>query len=74
VQLVPGINAEPTLGGLSVDTSRAVERRFIIDGIDRMDAIASVQGQFVRVDNVDEVQNHAEQPRGRIRWRRRRRV
>jgi len=56
VQLLPGTNVEPKLGGISVDGSSAAENRFIIDGIDTTNAMTGVSGQYLNVDNVDEVQ------------------
>ena len=56
VPLLPGANAEPKLGGLSVDGSSAAENRFIIDGIDTTDAMFGLPGQTLNVDNVEEIQ------------------
>jgi hypothetical protein len=56
VQLLPGTNAEPKLGGLSVDGSSAGENRFIIDGIDTSNAMTGLPQQKLGVDDVEEVQ------------------
>ena len=56
VQLLPGTNAEPKLGGLSVDGSSAGENRFIIDGIDTSNAMTGLPQQKLSVDDVEEVQ------------------
>ena len=54
--ILPGANNEPRLGGLSIDGSSAAENRFIIDGIDTTSAMTGVPGQYLRIDNVEEVQ------------------
>ncbi len=56
VQLLPGANAEPKLGGLSIDGSSAAENRFIIDGVDTTNAMIGLPGQHLNVDTVDELQ------------------
>jgi hypothetical protein len=56
VQLVPGTNVEPKLGGISVDGSSAAENRFIIDGIDTSNAMVGLPLQSLNIDNVEEIQ------------------
>ena len=56
VQLFPGTNLEPKLGGISVDGSSAAENRFLIDGVDTTHAVSGLQGQSLNLANVEEVQ------------------
>ncbi len=56
LHLMPGSNAEPKLGGLSIDGASAAENRFIVDGIDTTNVMTGLPGQYVNVDNVDELQ------------------
>lgn len=56
VQLLPGANAEPKLGGLSIDGSSAAENRFIIDGVDTSNVMVGLPGLHLNVDAVDELQ------------------
>jgi hypothetical protein len=56
VQLMPGANDEPKLGGLSIDGSSAAENRFIIDGVDTTNIMTGLPGQHLNVDTVDELQ------------------
>jgi hypothetical protein len=62
VQFMPGANAEPKLGGLSMDGGSAPENRFIIDGVETSNPMTGLPGQGVSglaslsVDSVEEVQ------------------
>ena len=54
--MLPGANAEPRLGGLSIDGSSASENRFIIDGVDTTDVMEGVAGLPLSIDTVAEMQ------------------
>ena len=62
VQFMPGANAEPKLGGLSMDGASAPENRFIIDGVETSNPMNGLPGQGVtglaslNVDSIEEVQ------------------
>jgi hypothetical protein len=55
VTAVPGVNAEPWLGGLSVDGASGAENMFYMDGTDITSVEQGLRGQSAAFEFVDEV-------------------
>jgi hypothetical protein len=56
VNLAPGANQEPKLGGISIDGSSASENRFIVNGIETTNLVNGLSGHGVRPELADEIQ------------------
>ena len=52
----PGANAEPKLGGLSIDGASGAENRMIVDGVETTDTLIGVPGLPLSADFIDEIQ------------------
>jgi hypothetical protein len=56
VTQAPGVNAEPKLGGISIDGSSGSENRYIIDGMETTDLQTGVSAKGLIDDFIEEIQ------------------
>jgi hypothetical protein len=59
VTLVPGVNNEPLLGGVSIDGASGAENRYYVEGVDTTTQYTGESGMRVNFDFIEEVRVRA---------------